>query len=908
MFKKLAAVIFLLIMFCGTSWGGTTNNTYFDPYSLNTWISNDNFIYSRYGTSDLGFFYQLRDITGASRQDRVGGPQWFATIYENYYSNLYRINTDEDTNTGYTPYRRTAGGGLPDVRLNVSGNLLDGFNYILLEEPEPYEGMLRRNYATLRQYYDLYPDPVESICFVITNGQGEFNINFANPYARHFPFWWDWNTNYPARTPSSTRVAAERWWTRYSWMDQHYRTTEPVEYIIAADSRDILKRDSNGVYRKEFTNVVSGDYTLINDTSGNTVYILSGDSVYDTDNELVCTIDEDNTKIYGANGGLLWIIESDTQGTYICKPRSIEESIAMDMSGLDYDYDFTIIPAQETSVFPDEYLNANVKIRGIDGDIYGSELGYISFKQRASFLPGYENFREASTIPVVIANVSPGNAADNPLIFDMTIYSSSSDRKAADGSDIVSRVKFTWDAQTDKPDQDLGTFFMMSPYNSSMPTYYLETRITNRTGTRYELYRYDMLRARSGDVEYRDGFANILPNHWEYDITQDTYGTLPDRFLLDAHSQIAPGLVTVYDHAVYGTLDTTYDTRESFRLYEYASTAPKNLRLNYKRIAGMTAGIASNIPADGGSIRGFNMAFTDIMQDSDNTEDEIEALTGKLPAMISDTDPSVFAEEAYINKDAMNSFRITRIIGTDGRVELDFDDELNYGLLAVSEDVSEDVDIGGEEEGEFSDSASIVKSIYSSDRVALQPVYVRLRIPRSSQLLQERWNELEEAANTRALFEKFASFGAVWVRSEATTEFDTNLFTAINNKGNGRGISAADCISAFINNDYLYLDFIVIMADAESLDSRKSAFINLIEDDGVPYIIIGDGAVDMMWDLTFFVGENKENPSAGNISGVDIADQPEPILEGKSSENGNCNLGLIGLAGIAVMILALKKR
>ena len=136
-----------------------------------------------------------------------------------------------------------------------------------------------------------------------------------------------------------------------------------------------------------------------------------------------------------------------------------------------------------------------------------------------------------------------------------------------DNGAVVNRIKFTWDAQSDKPDQNLGTFFMIG---SRDVQYQLETRITNRTGTRYELYRYDMTSSVNGTPTDRDGYNNIMPDYWKYDLTADMYGTLPESFLLDAHSQIAPGLVTVYKKNIgegYSTIDTRNDTSESFRLY-----------------------------------------------------------------------------------------------------------------------------------------------------------------------------------------------------------------------------------------------------------------------------------------------------------------------------------------------------
>ncbi len=151
------------------------------------------------------------------------------------------------------------------------------------------------------------------------------------------------------------------------------------------------------------------------------------------------------------------------------------------------------------------------------------------------------------------------------------------------------------------------------------------------------------------------------------------------------------------------------------------------------------------------------------------------------------------------------------------------------------------------------------------------------------------------------------------MRSDAARELDTNLFTAIDNKGNGFG--AGDCVRAYIHDNYLYLDFIVIIADAESPKEGRTAFIDVITDDGVPYVLIGDGAVDMRWDLKFYVGANAANPTSSVISG----DSSGSTLRRNSSNttdtgslinspSGGCSLGFLGMAGVMILALGIKRR
>lgn len=911
MFKRFAAGLILLAVMCGVSWGAE-----YDPYNLHFWYTSPDYeaqVYGRYGNTDYNFFYQLRDITGASRREQVAGPQWFATVYENYYygmrSRIYNVATDE-TYTGI--YRRTMGGEIPDITIQTVGDLLDGFNFVFAEEPQPYASAWRRYVS--REVYDVYPDPVESLCLVITNGQGEFNVDFGNPYARHFPFWWDFNGT--GSTSSTTK-----WWLQtYDWRKETYPTSEPIAYIYSAP--DIYTRnDSTGKYEKSHKLTASGDSEIITDTAGTWLYTVSGDSIYTSKDVLTWSVNASRDKVYDASGKLTYTIETDSAGDmFICEIRSVNESITF--SNFDGDYTLTINPSAEQPISSGSSLAANVRVRSLTPSYYGSRLGYITFRQRASLATGYTNYREFTSIPLVIANVANGNAAVEPLLFDMIVMN---------GSEVINRIKFTWDAQTDKPDQDLGTFFMIG---SRDVTYQLETRITNRTGTRYELYRYDTMASLNGTPVDRDGYNNIMPDYWKYDLTEDMYGTLPESFLLDAHSQIAPGLVTVYKNNIgsgYRTIDTQNDTSESFRLYEYASATPKNLRLNYKRIGGMT-------PIEGGThttgsgvnVREFVMDFVDVASNSSNTAEELYALTGKLPAMIgrgplisdvsrykvSDAADSTYGLDAdpatvstvYINSSAVDAFKILKTVPADITPPL---------VRMVSKDTGSDntqtntpgTTTSRDNQPVQGVSLRASEIVYESADIPLQPVSVRMRIPRSNSLIVNHWDEMDNAANSRELFNIFSRYGTVWVRSEATAEKDANLFSAINSKGSNLGVGAGDCVSAFLYNDALYLDFIVIMADGKSTKQGMTAYVEVFKDDNVPYILIGDGKEDGLWNITFYIDSSAEK-SGGSNTGTNTNTNTGTGTETNTKSNegvsgsggGGCNSGI--MAGILAVMFA----
>ena len=221
------------------------------------------------------------------------------------------------------------------------------------------------------------------------------------------------------------------------------------------------------------------------------------------------------------------------------------------------------------------------------------------------------------------------------------------------------------------------------------------------------------------------------------------------------------------------------------------------------------------------------MDFVDVASNSDNTADELYALTGKLPAMIGrgplisdvsrynisdaadstyglDADPATVSS-VYINSNAVDAVSILKAVPTD------IDPPL---VRLVSKDIatSDDETASGDR-----GIIGVAEIVYESADIPLQPVSIRMRIPRSNSLIVNHWDELDNAANSRELFNIFSRYGTVWVRAENTGEKDANLFTAINNKGNDLGVTAGDCVRAFLYDDALYLDFIVIMADGSSV-------------------------------------------------------------------------------------------
>lgn len=526
-------------------------------------------------------------------------------------------------------------------------------------------------------------------------------------------------------------------------------------------------------------------------------------------------------------------------------------------------------------VAPRESLEQTFRFVPEDADTYGSTLGHVTFRQSASLDLGYTGYRESVKIPLVVAKVFDGPASQpgHELHFDMTLRETSGDLEGGYVSgdvigDVITRTKFRWGV-AENMTRPLGTLFIMTPYGGRMPTYTLASRITNRTGTRYRVQRYDTLNVpASDDVIGGRSPRDLNPLHWRYDLTPDLYRSLPAYFLLDEQSQIAPGLVTVYENKV----DTTYGSSESFRLYPFSDEGKKHdLRLTYRRIGGMTRLGRVYSPFTGDRYRwrvtAFHMTFADVVKNETNTERELTLLMGKPPVMSQTGYGFSGVADKYIKADALNAFEIAAPV-PEGLVSMDRITTTSTSGDVVSEDVPA--------------------------QIALLPAQIRLCIPRQEQLLVGRWDELEQLDGDR-LLERFAQFGTVWVRSPQTNEFDMNLFSAIGN----RGVDLKECVRAFIHDDCLYLDFIVLLADARSPKAQYTAYCDIVRDDEVPYILLGDGAADDKWNLGFYVAATGSNPQPGYPESGDR--QPE-------KEGGGCNAGSLPLLALAVAASLLRGR
>jgi len=91
----------------------------------------------------------------------------------------------------------------------------------------------------------------------------------------------------------------------------------------------------------------------------------------------------------------------------------------------------------------------------------------------------------------------------------------------------------------------------------------------------------------------------------------------------------------------------------------------------------------------------------------------------------------------------------------------------------------------------------------------------------------------------------------------------------------------------------------IFAADAVSKKTGKTAFVEIFEDDDVPYILIGDGSIDEKINLSFYVDTPLEPASSASTSSSS---------SGSNSSSGTCNINASGILILLVLMKAVNKK
>ena len=93
------------------------------------------------------------------------------------------------------------------------------------------------------------------------------------------------------------------------------------------------------------------------------------------------------------------------------------------------------------------------------------------------------------------------------------------------------------------------------------------------------------------------------------------------------------------------------------------------------------------------------------------------------------------------------------------------------------------------------------------------------------------------------------------------------------------------------------------MVDAKSKKEDRTAYIEVFNDDNVPYVLIGDGLMNKRWQLAFYVSNAGDNPTAPYV--YEEEDVQGSSAAGFPHAGEGCNSGIFGL-GLLILIAVIN--
>lgn len=268
---------------------------------------------------------------------------------------------------------------------------------------------------------------------------------------------------------------------------------------------------------------------------------------------------------------------------------------------------------------------------------YSSVRGNLIFHQNPSGRPS-----QTLQVPFIVANVYNGTAEGNPLLFKATIRESGT---TVNTGDIMAHDRFSWKVTEDLTvgSNSDWVFVPISqlPIDSNTVNYRLTTDITNYTGTRYAMQRYDGY-----------SWAPLFPIRWAFDIP--SVADVPANIPLDELSHIPPGLVTTYNQS----FNVVSGVKEAMHVYPVnPASGFRNLTLSHRSVFGLDLGTGKSAASPYSfSATGFKLlsAGMDFMSKVGS------ALNISSPQMPEPSDGvmSGSVNFAYVAGDVVNSFAV----------------------------------------------------------------------------------------------------------------------------------------------------------------------------------------------------------------------------------------------------------
>ncbi len=487
-----------------------------------------------------------------------------------------------------------------------------------------------------------------------------------------------------------------------------------------------------------------------------------------------------------------------------------------------------------------------------DRNKYDTVIQSFMFQQNPDRSPS-----QAITRPMVISNVYPGTAASSqaPLIVRMSLRDSS----GADGN-IIAYDRATWAmSQSITTGGNQWVFIPVDDLNTDNTRieYYLTTEIANNTAYRYA-------------VRYPDSTGGTVPpSSWKFDIFRPQGTTnIPRTFLLAAESNIAPGLVTVYNRR--------YNVNEYNKtpIHVFPVDTPDygdyDLSLNHRIIFGKRLGETYKYPAQEGR---FNLF-------------EVTAFQPRLAS-------TTFYDDVA---------RVTNASGTVSTPTSQIFSASSIKRTVIADDVVQ----------YFTVDQSIPSSVRSSSSEGMLPLHITFNIPVT--LINDNvwWDEMLKVwRNTGRIEDMFANKYDLYLRAGDSNVW--NLTQELRDKGYYN-----ELVKVFLDEErgrltqdnysgVLTVSFIAMLMDGTRDGKRPE--LSIVPDNSINqqnnYIVVRDGNRDNRWNMTFFIAPSgwQDNPNYGNTS----TNTDNQTATGTGSSGGGCNAFTAGMMLAAMFIFGRRK-
>lgn len=462
---------------------------------------------------------------------------------------------------------------------------------------------------------------------------------------------------------------------------------------------------------------------------------------------------------------------------------------------------------------------------------------YLYFQQNPRNLSSQGVLR-----PMIISNVSTGNAQDEPLVLRMTL------RDQRNNGNIVAYDYDTWDMTQEKTVGGNQWVFVpveSLPVDNVRRDYYLTTEVVNKTSYRYAAHPYDSY----GSQE--------APDYWKFDIARYQGTTnITSRLLLAPSSQIAPGLVSVFQREY----NVNENSKRPLRLHpvdDIMGTGGYDLRLNHRILFGRRLG-GYQLPASG------------------NNKYNLIDIT------------------AFELRPASNTFydRVASITNAPGTVRMN----TNSTGSAMA---NRNLDMPSEVVQYFTIDQTIPGPLRNSAAEGILPLHITFNLPVT--LMERTWwdNMLNTWRNNDGRIEDtFAENFELYLMAGENNIW--NLSQELMDKG-----VYNDQIKVFFDEErgaqtrdndrgVVTVSFIAMLMNGTRDGERPE--LSIVSDDSITqtkdYVVIRDGTYDNKWNMTFFIAP------AGYFTNPNVPDRGRPR---NNNDSGGSSGGCEALAGVSML-------